>query len=298
MRRGIPAFPFSFSCSVFCTSSRAAAFDWDPVSDAEKNMTSNPLDPGSGAVVLFKRGRMDVQRRSASFWVTRIVTYTRIKILTVAGRDAANVELETPKFVRVTNVTGRTILPSGEIAPLDTSKVFHGVVYRSGKDFAVLSTSFALPSAEPGAVLEYQIEEDEDWFFPPAWIFDTPGLATLQSSLTTVVSPDVAMNMQPLETTANRLSAAQKVTSGGVQTDFAAQNLRPLRDEPFAVAFRDRALMVIFAPSAIYLSKQEIPIIKYWDDVAGEVNRRNVHGRKQEQQAGHEQSERAGRKAP
>jgi hypothetical protein len=34
---------------------RAAAFDWDPVTDAEKTLKSNPVDPGAGAVVLFKR---------------------------------------------------------------------------------------------------------------------------------------------------------------------------------------------------------------------------------------------------
>ena len=116
---------------VFCVP-RAAAFDWDPVTDAEKNMTSNPLDPGSGALVLFKRGDMEVLRINASLWETRIVTYTRIKILTDAGRDAANVELEAPKYLRDTKIEGRTILPSGEIIPLDTSKVFHGVAYRSG----------------------------------------------------------------------------------------------------------------------------------------------------------------------
>jgi hypothetical protein len=74
------------------------------------------------------------------------VTYTRIKILTDAGRDAANVELEAPKYLRYTKIEGRTILPSGQIIPLDTSKVFHGVAYRSGS-FAMLTTSFAFSSA-------------------------------------------------------------------------------------------------------------------------------------------------------
>ena len=97
---------------LFCVP-RAAAADWDPVTDAEKNMTSNPLDPGSGALVLFKRGNMEVLRANTSLWETKIVTYTRIKILTDAGRDAANVELEAPKYLRYTKIEGRTILPSG-----------------------------------------------------------------------------------------------------------------------------------------------------------------------------------------
>src|ERR1017187_10490216 len=80
--------------------SRAAAADWDPVTDAEKNMTSNPLDPGSGAVVLFKRGDVQVFRQNTSLWETKIIIYTRIKILTEAGHDAGNVAIEAPKVLR------------------------------------------------------------------------------------------------------------------------------------------------------------------------------------------------------
>ena len=256
---------------LFCVP-RAAAFDWDPVTDAEKNMTSNPLDPGSGALVLFKRGDMEVLRINASLWETRIVTYTRIKILTDAGRDAGNVVLEAPKYLRDKKIEGRTILPSGEIIPLDTSKVFHGVSYQSG-NFAVLSTSFAFSSAQPGAIIEYQTEQYEDWFFPPSWIFDTRGLATLQSSLKTTITPELGMSQLPLETTANPISVTQKRTSLGVEADYAVQNLRPLRDEPFAVPFRDRAAMVMFSPAEVVFSSQVIPIIKRWDDVADQVSR-------------------------
>jgi hypothetical protein len=111
---------------------RAAAFDWDPVTDAEKTMKSNPLDPGAGAVVLFKRGEVDVLEKG--FWATKIRTYVRIKVFTDAGREAANVSVDTTKYVRLSKVEGRTILPSGEIIPLDPSKVFRGRAYEAGKN--------------------------------------------------------------------------------------------------------------------------------------------------------------------
>ena len=76
-----------FSALVFQVP-RAAATDWDPVTDAEKGMKSNPLDPGAGAVVLFKRGQIDVIEQSSLFWTTRIQTYIRIKVFNEAGRDA------------------------------------------------------------------------------------------------------------------------------------------------------------------------------------------------------------------
>src|ERR1700687_6242167 len=88
---------------------RAAAFDWDPVTDAEKSMKSNPIDPGAGAVVLFKRGEISVLEPESLRWTTHIHTYTRIKIFTEAGREAANVSIDTPKFVNLSKIEGRTI---------------------------------------------------------------------------------------------------------------------------------------------------------------------------------------------
>src|SRR5579871_4883470 len=191
----------------------ARATDWEPVTDAERNMTTNPLDPGSGALVLFKRGNIAVEQVNSSLWITRITTYERIKILTDAGREAANVSIEGWKNLQVTKVDGRTILPNGEIIPLDTSKVFHGVAYKEGRDFALLTTSFAFSSATPGAIIEYQTEQTEDWYFPPPWIFDTAGLATLKSTLTVIVSPNLAMAQLPMETTQSRISVSQRQMS-------------------------------------------------------------------------------------
>ena len=130
---------------------RAAAFDWDPVTDAEKSMKSNPLDPGAGAVVLFKRGQIEVIEKSSLFWTTRVQTYVRIKVFNDAGRDAGNVSVDAAKFVRISKIEGRTILPSGEIIPLDPSKVFRGTAYTEGKNFAILESSFTFPVRAAGS---------------------------------------------------------------------------------------------------------------------------------------------------
>lgn len=176
---------------------RAAAADWDPITDAEKGMKANPLDPGAGAVILFKRGEINVLEKQSLFWTTDIRTYVRIKVFNDAGRDAANVSINAPKYVRFAKVEGRTILPSGEIIPLDSSKVFRGKSFEAGKNFAIFQTSFTFPSVEPGAILEYQIEETEDWFYPEPWIFDTRGLGTLDSSLKVLVGPRLNMAAIP-----------------------------------------------------------------------------------------------------
>jgi hypothetical protein len=257
-------------------SSRAplsAAVDWAPVADADKNMKSNPLDPGAGAVVLFKRGEIDVLEKSSLFWTTRIQTYTRIKVFNDAGREAANISVDAPKYMRLSKIEGRTILPSGQIIPLDSSQVFRGRSYEAGRNYAIQKTSFTFPSVEPGAIIEYQTEEYVDWFYPPPWIFDTSGVGTLDSTLRVLIGPRLTMSQFPLETTLNRLSVSRSTTVQGEQFDFSVKNLHPIRSEPFAVPFRDQATMVLFTPRELAFGNGVYPIITKWDDVATMVQK-------------------------
>jgi hypothetical protein len=250
----------------------AVAQDWAPVTDSEKNMKTNPLDPGSGAVVLFKHGEINVFEKQSLNWLTNIHTYTRIKILTDAGRESANVSVEFPKYMRLSKIVGRTIKPSGEIVPLDTSQVFRGVAYSEGKQFAILQERFAFPGIEPGAIIEYQTDEYVDWFYPPTWYFDTPDLGTLQSTLKVTVGPRLAMSQFPLESTTTKIAVTQAQRAVGYEVNFATQNLRPIRNEPFSVPFRDQAAAVMFTPVELAFSGQVFPIIKKWDDIADRIS--------------------------
>ena len=263
---------------------RAFAFDWADVTDAEKTMKSNPLDPGAGAVVLFKRGRIEVLEKSSLFWTTRIQTYTRIKIFNDAGREYANVSVDAPKYMRMSKIEGRTILPSGQIIPLDSSQVFRGRSFEAGRNYAILKTSFSFPSVETGAIIEYQTEEYVDWFFPPPWIFDTNEVGTLDSTLQVVIGPRLGMSQFPLDTTVTKLSFSRKDTVLGTQFEFAVKNLHPIRKEPYSVPFRDQATMVLFTPSELAFSGQVFPIITKWDDVGKEVSQQYGNMEKNEKE--------------
>jgi Transglutaminase-like superfamily/Domain of Unknown Function with PDB structure (DUF3857) len=258
---------------LFFPARKAAASDWDPVTDAEKAMKANPLDPGAGAVVLFKRGQIDVIEKTSLFWTTRTRSYVRIKIFNDAGRDAGSVSIQSFKNVRVSKIEGHTILPSGEIIPLDDSKVFTGKAYQSGKKFAILQTSFTFPSVVPGAIIEYQVEENEDWFYPSPWIFDTADLGTLDSSLQVTIGPRLGMSQFPLETNINKISIQKSETVMGTQFNFSVKNLRPILSEPFSPPFRDLSTMIIFTPNELAFGGDVYPLIQKWDDVGTEVTR-------------------------
>ncbi len=264
---------------------RAGALDWDAVTDADKNMKSNPLDPGAGAVVLFKRGKIEVLEKQSLFWTTRIQTYTRIKIFNDAGREYANVSVDAPKYMRLSKIEGRTILPSGQIIPLDSSQVFRGRAYESGRNYAIIKTSFTFPSVEAGAIIEYQTEEYVDWFYPPPWIFDTDEVGTLDSTLRVLIGPRLGMAQFPLDTTASRLSVSKNDTVQGTQFDFSVKNLHPIRKEPYSVPFRDQATMVLFTPHELAFSGQVFPIITKWDDVGKEVSQQFGNMEKSQKEA-------------
>ena len=251
----------------------AAVVDWDPVTDAEKSMKTSPLDPGAGAVVLFKRGQLDIIEQSSLFWTTRIQTYVRIKVFNDAGRDAGNISVDHEKSFRLSKIVGRTILSSGEIIPLDSSKVFQGVAYQEGKSFAILETSFTFPSVAPGAIIEYQVEETVDRFFPPPWIFDTSGVGTMQSSLQVTVGPRLAMSQFALDNPQAKIAVTQSQTVKGSLIGYTVKNLRPIQSEPYSTPFRDQATMVLFTPTQLGFSGDVYPIITKWDDVAEEIKR-------------------------
>jgi|GEM_PF-3221958 len=259
---------------VLCIhSTSAAAADWDPVTDAEKNMKANPLDPGAGAVVLFKRGRIDVIEKTSLFWTTRTQSYVRIKVFNDAGREAGNVSIESFKSVRVSKIEGRTILPSGETIPLDSSKVFTGKAYQLGKKFAILQTSFTFPSVVPGAIIEYQVEENEDWFYPSPWIFDTENVGTLDSTLQVTIGPRLDLSQYPLDTTTTKITFTHTQTVAGSQFNFSVKNLRPIVNEPFSPPFRDLAAMILFSPRQMGFGNDVYPLIMKWDDVGTEITR-------------------------
>src|SRR5262245_48926332 len=81
----------------------AVALDWEPLTEAEKSLTTNPIDAGAGAIVLFKKGNIRVEDHG-SFWSSNFVTYIRIKILNESGREVGNISFEASKAIRLSKI--------------------------------------------------------------------------------------------------------------------------------------------------------------------------------------------------
>src|ERR1039458_5869499 len=99
--------------------------------------------------------------------------YARIKVLTEAGKEYANVELKSYNSdaggYSINGIAGRTIHPDGTIIPF-TGKPFDKLIEKS-QSYKETAKVFTLPDVEVGSIIEYRYElrYDDQYYFAPSW---------------------------------------------------------------------------------------------------------------------------------
>lgn len=148
--------------SAFCF---ARADQWTAPTPEELAMTALPQVPGASALFLYKEQTTDDSLHAHSI-------YVRLKVLTEAGKDYANVQLP---FVSGSNgyeidsIAGRTIHPDGTIIPF-SGKPYEKLIVKTG-GYKEKQKVFTLPSVEIGSIVEYRykIRFDDNSFWSPDW---------------------------------------------------------------------------------------------------------------------------------
>lgn len=131
--------------------------NWPPIVEAEKVLKDCPQQPGAPAIYLY---REELQDDDAD--ITTV--YRRLKILTSAGKDYANIEIPFRKgWTRVDGLKARVVRPDG-VAREFTGQVFEKTAVRFG-GFKMTIQTFALPDVEVGSIIDYRykIVPDYDW---------------------------------------------------------------------------------------------------------------------------------------
>lgn len=143
----------------------AAAADWPPLTDADRQFTAVPGDASAPAVTLYREQIDDNMNNFLS-------VYERRKILTEAGRKYATVELPLGRTFNIDMVSGRTIHPDGSITPFQ-EKWIDQTITRDGKQLTI--KTFTLPYAEVGSILDfrYRLRYMDFRVFPPEWDVQT-----------------------------------------------------------------------------------------------------------------------------
>jgi len=139
------------------------AEDWPPIDPADLALKSVPQQPGAAAIILLREENDNDPMHFHS-------TYERLKILTEAGRDYADIELPySRKNFRIDSISGRTIHPDGSVVPFQ-GKAFDKTVVK-GRGFRENVKAFTLPDVQVGSIIEYRytLRYDDNSVVAPNW---------------------------------------------------------------------------------------------------------------------------------
>jgi Domain of Unknown Function with PDB structure (DUF3857) len=171
LRRLIVTFSGVFSCVLSMAAHYAApvhaGVSFQPVSQEELRMTSEPQAPGAPAIILFRQVDRDDSGLTA-----HEDNYVRIKILTEEGRKYADVEI--PFFKEngnnIVNIRARTIRPDGSIANFEGKAFEKSIAKAQGLKY--MAKTFTLPDVQVGSIIEYYYTLDlaEHYIFDSHWI--------------------------------------------------------------------------------------------------------------------------------
>lgn len=131
-----------------------AGVGFQPVSQEELRITSDPLAPGAKAIILFREVDRDDNR-----YTPHEDNYIRIKILTEEGRTYANLEIPYVKGGDdVVNLHARTIRPDGSIVNFE-GKVEETTLLKA-RGANMYAKTLALPDVQAGSIIEYYFTYD------------------------------------------------------------------------------------------------------------------------------------------
>lgn len=124
----------------------AAGTDWPPVTDEEKAVKDCPQQPGAPAMFLFREETVNHNNLTRSY-------YFRMKILTPAGKERANIEIPYSKgFWSIDDLKARVVRPDGASVEF-TGQVFEKTALRAGR-LKVTVKTFALPDVDVGCIID------------------------------------------------------------------------------------------------------------------------------------------------
>jgi hypothetical protein len=153
------SFPlFLLSLFALAVSPALASSDWKPVDPAELAMKTPVVEKDADAEAIFWEVRV-ADELEGSTPRTVLNHYVRIKIFTERGREAQS-KIDIPFFnnQKITDIAARTIKADGQIVELKKEDVFERTIIRSS-GLKIKAKSFAMPSVEPGAIIEYRWRE-------------------------------------------------------------------------------------------------------------------------------------------
>jgi len=131
-----------------------AAQDWRTIDPAHLEMKTPVVEKDADAEALFWEVRINDANRDLEY-----SHYIRIKVFTERGKESqSKIDITFSGRNRIVDIAGRTIKPDGSIIELKKDAIFERTIVKLG-GFRINAKTFAMPSVEPGVIIEYRWKE-------------------------------------------------------------------------------------------------------------------------------------------
>src|ERR1043166_3305261 len=140
---------FTVACLLF-SAVCVRAEDWKPVDPAHLALKAPVVEKDADAEAIFWEVRINDAAEDLVF-----SHYIRIKVFTERGKESqSRIDIPFNGRNRIVDIEVRTIKPDGSIVELKKDAIFERTIVKVG-GFKVKAKTFAMPSVEPGVIIEY-----------------------------------------------------------------------------------------------------------------------------------------------
>ena len=132
-------------------SALAGGDEWKPIDPADLALKAAVVEKDADAEAIFWEVKLDDSTEDLIF-----SHYVRIKVFTDRGRESqSKIDIQYYGSYQIKDIAARTIKPDGSIVELKKADIFERTIVKlSGAK--VKAKSFAMPSVEPGSIIEYR----------------------------------------------------------------------------------------------------------------------------------------------
>jgi hypothetical protein len=150
-------------CLGFCAALAMPGGDeWRPISKEELESKTPVVDKDADAEVIFWEARVvdEVEEHIETINPRTVIShYLRVKIFNDRGKESqSKIDIPYDNDIEIKDLAARTIKPDGSIVELQKKDVFDRTIVKQGGN-KVKAKSFAMPSVEAGAIIEYKYRE-------------------------------------------------------------------------------------------------------------------------------------------
>ena len=142
------------ACFLLAAVPALAGDDWRPIDPGHLAMKAPVVEKDADAEALFWEVRINDAAEDLVF-----SHYIRIKVFTERGKESqSRIDITFAGRNRIVDIAGRTIKLDGSIVELKKDAIFERTIVKVG-GFKVKAKTFAMPSVEPGVIIEYRWKE-------------------------------------------------------------------------------------------------------------------------------------------